>query len=668
MAGISFYGAVTSSEPSTLHNNKVYKVNVSSTDGTASFAGININDRISANTGNIIGSPTDANSIIVTGKSAFANGIRLKNSPDVSVSDDIIANIVATGTLTPASVNGILFEGGALAKVSGNNIHHLSAPLSKGIFLQPSNGSSTVTLEKNTLTGSTTNAGTGMETFVASEASLNLIATDNTVSNWQTGVLLGAASGAILQQSFQSNAVIANQTGFINQNGAPVNATCNWWGDASGPSGAGPGTGNPVGPNVIFSPWATLANYVAVNAGPDQTITGSGSKTLAPTYTVCGTATYLWSTGATTPSITVSPTVTTVYSIKITDANGHEATDEVTVFVETVSLPKISIISTAIAEGNSGTNNAVFILVLSKLSAVPVTVQYQTSNITATTPQDYVQKSGTVTFPANSLVGLIQTITIQVKGDGLPETDETFNVQLSNAVNATINNASGTCTIVDNDPPCLRINDATATENSQQAVITVSLSSASSKTVKVKYDTKDGTAKAPGDYTKVSNGTIAFQPGETTKNISIVIKKDAQNNESTEKFQVVLKDPENASIVTNANCTAKKEATVSIINSGNQQNRGILTTTQLPGQEEKSGIIVPGLLNRYNQLTIRGLKGMDNSLMILDTRGAVVAKLLHYKNTWSPGNLAPGIYFYHLSVRNSEGKSEVYRGKIFITD
>ncbi len=161
--------------------------------------------------------------------------------------------------------------------------------------------------------------------------------TDNTISNWQTGVLLQAGNGATLEQSFQNNSVINNQTGFINENGTAVNATCNWWGHASGPGGAGPGTGNPVGPNVTFTPWATIENYVAVHAGADQTIYkgyGPTSKTITPAITVCGTPTILWSTGATTAAITVSPAVTTTYSIKVTDANGHEATDEIIVFVQ----------------------------------------------------------------------------------------------------------------------------------------------------------------------------------------------------------------------------------------------------------------------------------------------------------------------------------------------
>jgi hypothetical protein len=37
--------------------------------------------------------------------------------------------------------------------------------------------------------------------------------------------------------------------------GAPVDAILNWWGDNDGPSGEGPGAGDSVSTNVIFSPW-----------------------------------------------------------------------------------------------------------------------------------------------------------------------------------------------------------------------------------------------------------------------------------------------------------------------------------------------------------------------------------------------------------------------------
>ena len=63
---------------------------------------------------------------------------------------------------------------------------------------------------------------------------------------------------------------------------------------------------------------------------------GPASKTITPAYTVCGTQAYFWSTGATTANITVSPTVTTTYTVTVTDANGHSASDNVMVTVKDV--------------------------------------------------------------------------------------------------------------------------------------------------------------------------------------------------------------------------------------------------------------------------------------------------------------------------------------------
>jgi hypothetical protein len=43
--------------------------------------------------------------------------------------------------------------------------------------------------------------------------------------------------------------------GVYNAAAEEVDATINWWGDASGPSGAGPGSGDGVSANVTFNPW-----------------------------------------------------------------------------------------------------------------------------------------------------------------------------------------------------------------------------------------------------------------------------------------------------------------------------------------------------------------------------------------------------------------------------
>jgi hypothetical protein len=65
------------------------------------------------------------------------------------------------------------------------------------------------------------------------------------------------------------------------------------------------------------------------NAGDDQIICNGESATLTAT----GGATYLWSTGATTASITVAPTTTTTYSVVVTSDKGCFASDNVIVTV-----------------------------------------------------------------------------------------------------------------------------------------------------------------------------------------------------------------------------------------------------------------------------------------------------------------------------------------------
>ncbi len=226
-----------------------------------------------------------------------------------------------------------------------------------------------------------------------------------------------------------------------------------------------------------------------------------------------------------------------------------------------VNLSKVYISNAYVTEGNSGTRNAIFTLWLSNKSASPVTVQYQTANISATAPADYVSKTGTVTFPANSL---FQVVTVQVKGDLLNESNESFRVSLSSPVNATLGNTSGTGYINDDDrQPAIRIDNASATENSQLASVKVFLTAASGQVVKVKYETKDESAKAPADYTS-TNGQLIFQPGETAKYINVVIKKD-NLSEKTEEFEVKLKDAENATL--ESSWGGRREADVYILNS-----------------------------------------------------------------------------------------------------
>src|SRR5262249_54582089 len=122
--------------------------------------------------------------------------------------------------------------------------------------------------------------------------------------------------------------------------------------------------------------------------------------------------------------------------------------------------PSLSIRDTAVNEGNAGTVNATFTVVLSHAWNADVTVHYATADITATAGSDYTAASGDVTIPAGQTSA---TVTVPVRGDRLGEANETFAVNLNGATNATIGDGQGVGTILD-DEPRISISDVTKSE------------------------------------------------------------------------------------------------------------------------------------------------------------------------------------------------------------
>ena len=214
------------------------------------------------------------------------------------------------------------------------------------------------------------------------------------------------------------------------------------------------------------------------------------------------------------------------------------------------ALPTLSINSVSLAEGNSGSTAFVFTVTLSTASATAVTVNYATSNGSASAGSDYVATSGMLTFAPGALA---QSVTVNVNGDSTVEPDETFLVTLSAPTNATINNAQGTGTIVNDDAavvvPTLSINNVSQNEGNSGVtpfVFSVSLSVASAATVTVNYATSDGSATAGSDYNPAS-GTLTFAPGVLTQTVTVNVIGDTVI-EATETFVVTLSAPANATL------------------------------------------------------------------------------------------------------------------------
>ena len=151
--------------------------------------------------------------------------------------------------------------------------------------------------------------------------------------------------------------------------------------------------------------------------------------------------------------------------------------------VEDDILPRLSV------AGGSGTEGGAldFVISASAASVSTMQVNYQTSDGTAVSGQDYQAAQGTLTFAPGELS---RTVSVSTLDDALDESTEKFTLTLSSPTNAKLAVARADSTILDNDvPPQLSVADASGDEGSALGFV-VSLSSLSGQTA--------GLFKSPG--------------------------------------------------------------------------------------------------------------------------------------------------------------------------
>lgn len=151
-----------------------------------------------------------------------------------------------------------------------------------------------LTIEGNKLTGNgATDAdgiGVGME---HADGTMVAAITDNTISGWEYGIHLNGARVDAASSYANNNEISGNDVfGLYNGGSGTFNATCNWWGDASGPyhPTANPdGKGDDVSDRVVFTPWVAPPTVTTEPASEIHVY----SATLNMGYTVgscCGPA------------------------------------------------------------------------------------------------------------------------------------------------------------------------------------------------------------------------------------------------------------------------------------------------------------------------------------------------------------------------------------------
>jgi hypothetical protein len=202
-------------------------------------------------------------------------------------------------------------------------------------------------------------------------------------------------------------------------------------------------------------------------------------------------------------------------------------------------------------EENTGTKNMVFTATLSNPVDVDFTVDFATSDGTATlVNNDYTETKQTLTFTKGG--PLTQTINVPIIGDTTVETDETFTATLSNVQASGRNVTAGnpvTGTIIDDDEeaPVANISDVAILEgNSGETllVFTVTLTKANPLAdVLVEVSTADITALAGTDYTAIVNQAVTIAKDTTSKTVTVKLNGDTLiENDETFKLSITKID------------------------------------------------------------------------------------------------------------------------------
>ena len=187
-----------------------------------------------------------------------------------------------------------------------------------------------------------------------------------------------------------------------------------------------------------------------------------------------------------------------------------------------------------ISEGNSGTQVATFTVTRSG-GTTAFDVNFATSDGTATVADsDYVAASNTLHFGANQNT---QTIAVTINGDTKVESNETFNVNLSNATNgATISDSQGVGTITNDDvspPPPRPPTNIVGTSGNDNLVGT-----AGSDTINglAGNDRIDGAGGADVLTGGKGSDTFVFHAGEADGDLILDFHDGSHSNDQLEFF------------------------------------------------------------------------------------------------------------------------------------
>ena len=264
----------------------------------------------------------------------------------------------------------------------------------------------------------------------------------------------------------------------------------------------------------------------------------------------------------------------------------------------TINQISSSVNDPSIAEGASGSTTLQFTVSLNNPApAGGATIDYATSNGTATAGSDYTAASGTLSFSAGETS---KTIDVTVSGEMMVEVDETVIITLSNPTGTSviIGDTTGTGTITNDDTTTVTIADINANENSGKQDIVATLSNPVQGGFTFEVFTTDGTAKrSENDYTSTFGTvnrpkfTFAGTAGETQTLQLLFGGKADTKVEADETFTIGMDRLANTALSA-TNIDISSVATFTILNddtayisienaSGNEDDGNITLTATL---------------------------------------------------------------------------------------
>ena len=246
-----------------------------------------------------------------------------------------LSSSTVSGNSATNTASGFLLTSVTNTQVNSNTFSGIG-----GVNIQINAGCGNLTVDGNSVTGNGSTS-TGIELYSGTTGTNNI--NHNAIHGCAAGVAVPASQAVGSNVHVNNNDLSNNTYGANNAGTGNLDATCNWWGDATGPrhasNPAATASNSMVSSNVTFVGWSTVPPPAFNCDGciaPVPEITGDSSNTCPAVTVVLSTApgmtNYQWNAGgtpipgATGPTYTVAATGS--YTVTYTNGSGCTGTSQ----------------------------------------------------------------------------------------------------------------------------------------------------------------------------------------------------------------------------------------------------------------------------------------------------------------------------------------------------